>query len=183
MPRNVLQQKVAEVLQDAINKSIIATAILREKNSFPASDNRSTEVKEAEAKLRRYGAVSPAWDLIASKVWGVEIKTASPRYEIIKAETRAVVVPVRPFSYSSEEVAIGLPWGTPVVIVNSNSSIRNGSKLFSRFTLSAAFWVPADDTQVEQAVRKLFEDRPAATLKLYGAGMGAVESFLPHEEE
>lgn len=188
----VLSEAVKKALPGAIQSSIIRTAFMQEGTSFPEPDTRPEEVQKFEALLAEEGTGTPAFEALASKVYGHPISGDEKEYNLIKPKFLGVLNAIKPLTWNNDdgdENPDGVPFGTLLVCVkeksdhrHGGSNWRNGNKLYEGFYPTTEFYAPATEADVKNAVEKLFKDRPAGTLGLYGVALDDVKGVPAAQE-
>lgn len=174
-----LQSQVQDILPVAINKAILATALVREGNKFPAPDTRPADVIEFENALRNAGGLNDAAMLLASKLTGHDINTRVYQPSTLKLHFPAVLVATKPYGWEEDDY-YGVPFNTPVIVVvretsRGGSRLRWADKTALHVNIINTVFTPATDAQVAEAMTALFDARPAKSVLLFSSDTGEVE--------
>jgi hypothetical protein len=175
MPRTTLGQQVESAKPNAIDRAILATAIMRE-TWYPIKpeDTRAPDVKEFEKKLWRHVPQSEVFIAMAEKVYGAKINAQAPSITLFRPPFLSVFVPVKSWKHedTKDDNWNGLKYGTAYIAVSPQRRdiFRDaaGNKVIAD-NLYTAHLRPATDQEVEQVVNGLFSVRPALTVKLFDA--------------
>lgn len=183
---SVLQKTIDSMLEAAIQVAIIQTAVLNETNGglVKTPDTRSAEIKEFERVCLGQGVTTPAFRMLAEKVFGEKLNPSLPTGKIIKPVWRGVLKLTRPEGNTTEEHIPGLAWGTSLMFVNSKGETRSadGKKFTTSF--NSLHVEPATEDEVRALVTGLFTVRPAATVKLFRVpDKDGVAGLVAEEEE